>query len=334
MKAVGALVLLAISVSTIEGHTFLSNLIIGGSATTSCLRPWTTGQDGTIFRNSPVNNLGLLPNGLLGPNMTCGFLPYASQSAPSKCTVAAGSQVGFQWWYMSSGDDVIADSHRGPIMIYLAKSNTGQGNVWFKIYEDGYTPSDKKWAAPDRLRANQGKVSVTIPSDISPGNYLVRTEIIALHEGYALHGSQPYVSCAELTITGSGTVNPAGVSFPGAYQENDPGILFSVYQGNTYTPPGPPVYVAGGNAGTPPPSSTPPPGTPSPPSGGLGSVCSEGISVCVQLCGQGNVKSCECKNGDSSIFCQSSGEDSDEGGAVTYAISMCTAFAAVLISLF
>lgn len=27
-----------------------------------------------------------------------------------------------------------------------AKADKGAGNIWIKIYEDGYTASDKKWA--------------------------------------------------------------------------------------------------------------------------------------------------------------------------------------------
>lgn len=39
----------------------------------------------------------------------------------------------------------------GPMIVYLgkvsnAKTATGTGNIWIKIYQDGYTASDKKWA--------------------------------------------------------------------------------------------------------------------------------------------------------------------------------------------
>ena len=51
------------------------------------------------------------------------------------------------------------------------------GLQWFKIHEDGLTPSDQTWAV-DRLIANKGKVSFTIPSCIQSGQYLLRHEII------------------------------------------------------------------------------------------------------------------------------------------------------------
>eukprot|EP01114_Cavostelium_apophysatum_P002258 TRINITY_DN1198_c0_g1_i1.p1 TRINITY_DN1198_c0_g1~~TRINITY_DN1198_c0_g1_i1.p1 ORF type:complete len:285 (-),score=50.50 TRINITY_DN1198_c0_g1_i1:171-1025(-) len=233
-------------IGLIEGHTYLSNLIIDGSETAKCIRPQIPGNTGTnIYRNYPVNDKTTFPQGLLGGNMTCGFLPYAAGPASEKCSVQAGDEVGFQYWWEGPGDMIIDSSHIGPIMVYLAKSNTGTGDVWFKIYEDGY--SNGKWGCPDNLKANDGKVTVTIPSDLAPGDYLVRTEIIALHDGDKPHGSQPYVSCAELTISGDGSAEPEGVSFPGAYKEDDPGIAFNLYQGSitNYPIPGPAVYKAG-----------------------------------------------------------------------------------------
>jgi cellulase len=57
---------------------------------------------------------------------------------------------------------------------------------------------------------------------------------------------QFYLTCYQLTITGSGTTNPSGVSFPGAYKASDPGILINIYQKLTkYVSPGPAV-VSGG----------------------------------------------------------------------------------------
>jgi len=46
---------------------------------------------------------------------------------------------------------------------------------WFKIYHDGY--ADGVWAV-DTLIQNKGKVSLSIPSCIPAGQYLLRVEII------------------------------------------------------------------------------------------------------------------------------------------------------------
>jgi len=233
----------------IESHTYLSSVILNGQTLPEgqCVRPQRPGSDGSgIYRNSPVIDKTVFPQGLLGPNMTCGFLPWASEAADSKCNIDAGSQIGFQYYHNGPGasDDIIDPSHVGPVMAYMAKSDTGSGDVWFKIYEDGY--NNGKWASTDVLKGNGGKVFVTIPSDISPGNYLLRAELIALHDGDKPHGSQPYVACVELTVSGSGNADPAGVSFPGAYKETDPGIAFNIYTTyNTYPIPGPAVYQVG-----------------------------------------------------------------------------------------
>lgn len=47
----------------------------------------------------------------------------------------------------------------------------------------------------------KGLMEVTIPGDIEAGDYLIRGEAIALHEAYRVGGAQPYVGCAELTLS-------------------------------------------------------------------------------------------------------------------------------------
>ncbi|KAG6858928.1 hypothetical protein C0991_001709, partial [Blastosporella zonata] len=51
------------------------------------------------------------------------------------------------------------------------------GLKWFKIYEDGLDAAAQTWGV-DRMIANAGKVTFTIPSCIAPGQYLLRHEII------------------------------------------------------------------------------------------------------------------------------------------------------------
>jgi lytic cellulose monooxygenase (C1-hydroxylating) len=114
--------------------------------------------------------------------------------------------------------------------------------------------SSKDYWGTDVLNAACGKYNVTIPKDIAPGNYLLRAEVIALHVAGSVGGAQFYMSCFQLSVTGSGTASPATVKLPGAYSATDPGILFNLYGSyTTYTVPGPTVY--GGGAG-PAPSTT------------------------------------------------------------------------------
>lgn len=136
------------------------------------------------------------------------------EGANSTQTVSAGSTVGF------SVDPAI--QHPGPLQFYLAKvpsgetaaTFSGEGDVWFKIYEEHPTiTTDAITFASSGLTT----VSVTIPSCVAPGDYLLRVEHIALHSASSEGGAQFYLACAQLTVTGSGTTTFSGVSFPGAY---------------------------------------------------------------------------------------------------------------------
>lgn len=90
------------------------------------------------------------------------------------------------------------------------------------------------------------QVDVKIPTDIAPGDYLLRAEVIALHVAGGLNGAQFYPSCYQITVAGSGSASPAGVSFPGAYKNTDPGILVDIHAKlSTYIDPGPTVYAGG-----------------------------------------------------------------------------------------
>jgi Auxiliary Activity family 9 (formerly GH61) len=90
---------------------------------------------------------------------------------------------------------------------------------------------------------NGKPASVTLPTQVAPGDYLVRHEIIA-HLTVTLGGAEFYPSCTQIRVGGSQTGTPnQTVSFPGAYSDNDPGIIDpSIYSsGASYAFPGGPV---------------------------------------------------------------------------------------------
>ncbi|KAJ1324729.1 lytic cellulose monooxygenase (C1-hydroxylating) [Microdochium nivale] len=175
-------------------------------------------------------------------------------------TVPAGARVGAWYQHAIGGpqgandpDNPIAASHKGPIIIYLAKvSNAAtaatSGQKWFKVAEAGLSGST--WAV-DSLIANNGWHYFTMPSCVAPGDYLMRVELIALHNAGSAGGAQFYPGCAQIKITGSGTNTGSNtVSFPGAYVASHPGITVSIYQGKPYTIPGPAVLsCSGGSTG-------------------------------------------------------------------------------------
>lgn len=101
---------------------------------------------------------------------------------------------------------------------------------------------------PDHLIANNGWASFTLPSCLAPGQYLMRTEILALHSASSQGEAQFYTSCAQLNVAGSGTLAPETVSFPGAYEAADPGITTSIYGSSGQPDNGGKAYVAPGPA--------------------------------------------------------------------------------------
>jgi cellulase len=80
--------------------------------------------------------------------------------------------------------------------------------------------------------------SFKIPSDIQPGTYVVRTELLALHTNSpsfamtALGGPEFYLGCFNVEVIGNGSATPDGATFPGAYKPGDKGLTFSPYYGN------------------------------------------------------------------------------------------------------
>lgn len=71
-----------------------------------------------------------------------------------------------------------------------------------------------------------------------PPSYLIRAEMIGLHEADAVYdvnpmrGAQFYPNCVQIEVVGNGTVElPSGVSFPGAYKYSDPGVHYDVSRG-------------------------------------------------------------------------------------------------------
>lgn len=178
-------------------------------------------------------------------------------AAPSFVSAAAGDKLTFEWYHDSRSDDIIASSHKGPIITYIAPyfTDNGASGIWTKIAEDGYSGST--WAV-DTLIANKGKYDFTLPSGLAAGKYVIRQEIIALHEAdtdYSVaktRGAQFYPSCVQVEVTGSGTVTPSGTfNFNTGYTEADPGIVFNLYGSYTsYTIPGPAVdtSLSGGSS--------------------------------------------------------------------------------------
>ena len=117
----------------------------------------------------------------------------------------------------------------------------------FKIWQDGFDTGSRKWGV-DNLINSGGWVYFNLPQCIAAGQYLLRVEVLALHSANKPQQAQFYQSCAQINVSGGGSFSPSQtVSFPGAYNANDPGISVNIYGaqgqpdngGRAYTPPGP-----------------------------------------------------------------------------------------------
>lgn len=153
--------------------------------------------------------------------------------------------------------EAIGGAHYGPVQVYMASvadasAADGASSSWFKIFADtwaknpsGGSGDDDNWGTKD-INTCCGRMDVIVPSDLAPGDYLLRAEALALHTASSSGGAQFYVTCFQLSVTGNGSAKPAGVALPGAYKASDPGILVNIHAAMSgYTAPGPAVYAGG-----------------------------------------------------------------------------------------
>ncbi|KAI0128232.1 lytic polysaccharide monooxygenase [Hypoxylon sp. NC0597] len=245
----------AISVSA-HGHVTLVSIgdkSYPGFDPTSA--PYGPQPDSITWSNGATDNGFVLSSALQDPDIICHLdATNAALSAP----VAAGEDVSITWnqW---------PDSHKGPVIDYLADCGGNCSSVdkttlkWFKIAERGQlelgagSGATGKFA-DDLIIENSLTWKVTIPSSIKPGNYVLRHEIIALHEAGTEGKAQMYPQCINLDISGSGTQLPDGVVGTELYTSTDPGILHNIYNDENlssvsdYKIPGPALAVFDGSS--------------------------------------------------------------------------------------
>ncbi|KAF9026038.1 cellulose-growth-specific protein [Hymenopellis radicata] len=170
-----------------------------------------------------------------------------ASSSQLTATVAAGSKITAFWSQWTH--------EQGPVMVYMASCGGACTSVntaslkWFKIAQTGLisgTLYNGTWGLGDVMKSL--KYDAVIPASLAPGQYMIRHELLALHQA---NTPQFYPECAQLSITGSGSQTPSGsylVSFPGAYSMSDPGVNINIYSNDAqttsnYTVPGPAVWT-------------------------------------------------------------------------------------------
>ncbi|KAI1510115.1 Carbohydrate-binding module family 1 protein [Pyrenophora tritici-repentis] len=201
--------------------------------------------------NSPVKDL-------TSPSLICNVGGTKTPSGVKTLPAPAGAKIKVQWSPLV---------HMGPIthMLYGpvddASQTSGEGAGWFKI--DELDSVGGKWASQVMIGENYTH-EFSLPEGLASGEYLLRSEMVALHNAQLVGGAEFYVGCAQLKVEGgkaSGKSEKRGkgeacgptISLPGAYKAEDKSVyipdVYSGFEVGSYKAPGGPVAVCGGGSG-------------------------------------------------------------------------------------
>ncbi|KAF2259927.1 endoglucanase IV precursor [Lojkania enalia] len=240
MAPLPSLLLLSLP-SLIAAHGHVTGIVVDGT--------WNVGWSAEMRYQSPIPatagwQADNLDNGFISPDKfaTADIICHKSaKNGNAYVSAKPGSKVTFQWntWPVS---------HKGPIFDYIAPCNgdcttVDKTTLLFTKFDEGawISGSDPGTWVTDDLIKNNNSWTTTIPSNLAPGNYVIRHEIIALHAAGQTNGAQAYPQCVNFKIEGSGTQQlSGGVKATAFYKPSDPGILFNLYSKfSSYTIPGP-----------------------------------------------------------------------------------------------
>ncbi|CAL8578471.1 hypothetical protein XPA_004252 [Xanthoria parietina] len=241
-----ALLLAAAVIDAASAHTTFTNFFIDqapqGDGT--CVRMSNDLQHSTAPVRPPTSS-----------NMACGI--NGEKGVARICPAKAGSSMtmNFRQWPDGSQPGALDKSHMGPCAVYMKKvdnsaaDNNAAGPGWFKIFEDNYDNSTAQFCT-SKIMANDGKLSIKLPTDLAGGYYFVRPELLALHDADKNPPDpQFYVGCAQIFLDSTGSAVPKDtVSIPGHVSMQDPAMTFNVWSlPKQFSFPrfGPPTYQSG-----------------------------------------------------------------------------------------
>ncbi|KEY73176.1 hypothetical protein S7711_04142 [Stachybotrys chartarum IBT 7711] len=236
MGSIKALVSALLLATGVKAHGHVRTVIADGVSYPGGI-PHGAPSNAVGWRAQNQDNGFVAPNAFSSQDIIC---HRGASPASASATVRAGGTVTLQW-------DTWPESHHGPVIDYIASCGGSCANVnkaslsWVKIAQRGLISGSNpgRWAS-DELISRGNSWSVAIPSNLAPGGYVLRHEIIALHSAGQQNGAQAYPQCINLQVTGSGGTTPRGVSGTSLYRSNDPGILFNLYTSfSNYPIPGP-----------------------------------------------------------------------------------------------
>lgn len=171
---------------SVSAHGHISQVTVNGKSFKGfdpTAAPFGPQPDSVTWSNGASDNGFVLSSAVNNPDIICHL---GAKNAALSVPVNAGDEVELTWnqW---------PESHSGPVIDYLADCGGDCSTVdktslkFFKIAEAGQTSLGAgggqrgKWA-DDELLANNLKWTVKVPTSIKSGNYVLRHELIALHE--------------------------------------------------------------------------------------------------------------------------------------------------------
>ncbi|KIJ28903.1 lytic polysaccharide monooxygenase [Sphaerobolus stellatus SS14] len=245
--------LAAAFIPTVFAHGWVSHITVDGTDYPG--PPVATGaKDEPQVPRSPIRQLAdnMRVGNLSSTEMACGR--GSPGPANQVIDVIPGAKVTYAYKNIpnpETGGKTTWIHKLGPVSLYIASCSANcdpASATWYKIGQLGFKDADN-WYEGDLY--NGQTLSFQLPDSLPQGDYLLRSEIIAIHTS----PGEIYPACTQIHFTSDGSliVSPSnGVKFPGAYTGDEPGFkTFSINSGvdaTNYVFPGPPLSnIAKGN---------------------------------------------------------------------------------------
>jgi cellulase len=237
-KIFSAAVIFAGLVAQVSGHTAVESAEIGG-VTYEGFRGATI--DAPLAKGSPAwkTNQGWGFQPVMGSEINTPDIIAHQDGTPSPNTAEApaGSPVTFKWVHSGSckNNEVGWDcSHHGwtDLKFFKIDQVALLGYPEGTRYADGEAQGQVgKWGTDAIFYDNGNKHTVTIPKEIPSGNYVLRTEVVSIHNNGAVANRQFWPQAFNIKVTGGDDSKPvpAGVKGTEIYHADDELLTYDLY---------------------------------------------------------------------------------------------------------
>lgn len=252
-KLITTTAILAALLSKVAGHTAVEEFEVGGKT----YQGFYAGSKQDPGNQSPAwwTNQGWGYQPVFGDKINHPDIIAHMDADPSPYTAEApaGSKVTFKWHHVGAcneGEEGWDCSHHGWTSTWLAPCKGDCKDVdkteleFFKIHESAlidyrsgrYSDGAPKeqtgyWATDAIFYDNENAQTVTIPSDIPNGNYVLRTEVASIHNNGPVSERQFWPQAFNIKVTGGddNAPMPAGKKATEIYSEDDELLKWDLY---------------------------------------------------------------------------------------------------------